>query len=134
MLPKSTTAPLFIYGTRHGTLYNLTPTNLPKNIPAVQLNYGDFHDHIDALQNLPEGMTIKKYLGYPSTVLTYMAPYDFSKPDCMSGCHYNNKVKIKCNKGYTEITAPLYDKLVQVLQPDFYVGLTEYPSLMKKTI
>jgi hypothetical protein len=51
MIPKST--PLFIYGSRHGTLYNLTPTNMPKNIPAVQLSYGDFHDHIETIANLP---------------------------------------------------------------------------------
>jgi hypothetical protein len=45
MIPKSTTVPLFIYGTRHGTIYNLTPTNMPKNISAIQLSFGDFYDY-----------------------------------------------------------------------------------------
>jgi hypothetical protein len=49
----------------------------------------------------------------------------------MSGCHYNTKVKIRSNRGYTEITAPLYDRMVKVMKPDYFVGLTEYPSLMK---
>ena len=55
MIPISTVtaSPLFIYGSRHGTLFNLTPTNLPKLIPAISLCYGDFHDHIDTLKNLP---------------------------------------------------------------------------------
>lgn len=101
MIQKSTTAPMFIYGTRHGSFYNLTPTNLPKFIPAVQLCYGDFHDHTETIKNLPEGMSFKKFLSLPENVLTYFTPYDFSKPDCMSGCHQDTKVKIKCNKGYT---------------------------------
>lgn len=101
MIQKSTTAPMFIYGTRHGSFYNLTPTNLPKFIPAVQLCYGDFHDHTETIKNLPEGMSFKKFLSLPENVLTYFTPYDFSKSDCMSGCHQDTKVKIKCNKGYT---------------------------------
>lgn len=79
MIAKSASTPLFIYGTRHGTLYNLTPTNMPKNIPAIQLSYGDFHDHIETLQNLPEGMTLKKFLLFPENTLTYMTPYNFAK-------------------------------------------------------
>jgi|JI10StandDraft_1071094.scaffolds.fasta_scaffold4745125_1 hypothetical protein len=42
----------------------------------------------------------------------------------MSGCHYDTKVKIKCNKGYTEVTASMYDTLVDLIKPDYYVGLT----------
>lgn len=53
MIPKSTTAPLFIYGTRHGSLYNLTPTNQPKIIPAIQLCYGDFYDYVETIKSLP---------------------------------------------------------------------------------
>lgn len=73
-------------------------------------------------------------MSYPQETLTYLAPYDFSKPDCMTGCHYNNKVKIRCNKGYTEITAPLYDRMVELIKPDYFVGLTEYPSLLKNHV
>jgi hypothetical protein len=124
MISKSTTAPLFIYGSRHGSIYNLTPTNLPKVIPAIQICYGDFHDYMETLKNLPEDMSFKKFLAYPEKIVTYLTPYDFSKPDCMSGCHYDNKVKIKCNKGYTEVTALMYDALVDLIKPDFYVGLT----------
>ena len=104
MIPKSTN-PLLIFGTRHGTLYNLTPSNLPAMIPAIQLCYGDLHDYAETLSNLPEGMSFKKFLGYPENSLTYLTPYDFSKEDCMTGCQHNSKVKIKCNKGYTEFTA-----------------------------
>jgi hypothetical protein len=64
MLNKSTISPLFIYGTRHGTLYNLTPTNQPKHIPAIQLSYGDFHDYIETIKNLPSNLSFKKYLGF----------------------------------------------------------------------
>lgn len=42
----------------------------------------------------------------------------------MTGCQNNSKVKIKCNKGYTEVTAAMYDKLVSIIKPDMYVTLT----------
>ena len=45
MIPK-TTKPLLIYGTRHSTIYNLTPYNQPQHIAAIQLSYGDLHDYI----------------------------------------------------------------------------------------
>ena len=76
-------------------------------------------------------MSFKKFIGFPENIITYLTPYDHSKSDCMSGCQNNNKVKIKCNKGYTEITPDLYDKLVDLVKPDIVVGLTEYPSLEK---
>lgn len=53
-----------------------------------------------------------------------MTPYDFYKEDCMSGSQHDTKVKIKCNKGYTEVTAQMYDQLVDVIKPDYFVGLT----------
>lgn len=115
---------MFIYGTRHGTLYNLTPTNLPKIVPAIQLCYGDFHDYAHTIKSLPEGMSFKKFIGFPENTVTYLTPYDFSKADCMSGCHHDARVKIKCNKGYTEVTAQMYDGMVDLLRPDFFVGLT----------
>ena len=64
-------------------------------------------------------------------MMMYMTPYDHSKADCMTGCQNNSKVKIKCNKGYTEINAQGYDKMAKLLNPDIVVGLTEYPKLEK---
>ena len=101
---QKSTSPLLIFGTRHGTLYNMTPKNLPAHIPALQLCYGDFYDYMQTLSQLPEGMSFKKFIGFPENTVTYLTPYDHSKSDCMSGCQNNSKVKIKCNKGYTEIT------------------------------
>ena len=49
----------------------------------------------------------------------------------MNGCQNNSKVKMKCKKGYTEITADLYDEMIKIIKPDIVVGLTEYPSLEK---
>lgn len=67
MIQKSsiTASPLFIYGSRHGALYNLTPTNIPKTIKAITLCYGDFYDHMNTIKNLPEGLSFKKFLGLP---------------------------------------------------------------------
>ena len=76
-------------------------------------------------------MSAKKFLGFPEDTLTYLTPYDHSKSDCLTGCQNNSKVKIKCNKGYTEITAEQYDKMIEILKPDIVVGLTEYPKLEK---
>lgn len=69
-------------------------------------------------------MTFKKFINFPENTLTYLSPYDFSKEDCMTGCQNNSKVKIKCNKGYTQVTAQMYDKLVSIIKPDMYVTLT----------
>ena len=63
MINKAT-QPLLIFGSRHGTLYNLTPSNFPSQIPALQLCYGDFYDYLETLKNLPEGMDAKKFLGF----------------------------------------------------------------------
>jgi hypothetical protein len=57
-------------------------------------------------------MPFKKFINYPNTTLTYLTPYDFSKPDCMTGSQHNDKVKIKTNKGYHQVTADQYDKLI----------------------
>lgn len=42
----------------------------------------------------------------------------------MSGSKYQNKVKIKCNKGYTEISPQMYDEMIDIIKPDYCVGLT----------
>ena len=76
-------------------------------------------------------MTIKKFLNYPENTLLYLTPYDFSKADCITGSQNNSIVKIKCNKGYTAIDAPLYDQMVEAIKPDIFVGLTEYPFIEK---
>lgn len=46
------TKPIFIFGTRHGSVYNLTPSNLPQ-LQAVQLSVGDFFLAKKTLRNLP---------------------------------------------------------------------------------
>lgn len=124
------TKPLFVFGTRHGTIFNLTPTHLPQ-IPGIQLSVGDFYDHKDALQNLPEGMSFKKFLGFPENITTYLTPYDFYKPECMTGCDNSKIVKIKCNKGYTAFTAAEYDEVAKIVKPEYLVTLTEYPASQK---
>lgn len=78
MLNTVHTKPLLIFGSRHGSIHNLTPTNLP-DLPAVQLSFGDFFDNRDVIRSLPEGMSFKKFLGLKESVLTYLSPYDFYK-------------------------------------------------------
>lgn len=129
MLPN-TTKPLLVFGTRHGTVFNLTPTHLPQ-ISGIQLSVGDFYDHKDALQNLPEGMSFKKFLGFPENIATYLTPYDFYKPECMTGCDNSKIVKIKCSKGYTAFTAAEYDEVAKIVKPEYLVTLTEYPASQK---
>jgi hypothetical protein len=46
------TKPVLIFGTRHGSVYNLTPSNLP-NIQGVQLSVGDFYHAKKTIENLP---------------------------------------------------------------------------------
>lgn len=103
------TKPLLVFGSRHGSLFNLTPANIPKLLTGVQLSIGDFYDAKCTLQHLPEGMTIKKFLGYPENVKTYLSPYDFYKKECVAGCQDTKKVKIKCAKGFTPFSAADYD-------------------------
>lgn len=54
-------------------------------------------------------MTLKKFLGFSEKVLTYLTPYDFYKKECITGCHNNKFVKIKCDSGYCPISAQDYD-------------------------
>ena len=77
MIPTKT-KPLLVFGSRHGTIFNLTPHHLP-SLPGIQLSVGDFYDHKDTLQHLPEGMTLKKFLGFKEDIVTYLTPYDFYK-------------------------------------------------------
>jgi hypothetical protein len=46
------TKPLLVFGTRHGTVFNLTPNHLP-SLPGIQLSVGDFYDHKETLKELP---------------------------------------------------------------------------------
>ena len=101
---QGTTKPLLVFGTRHGTVYNLTPNHLPP-LPGLQLSVGDFHDHRATLQSLPQGMTLKKFLGFPEETVTYLTPYDFYKKEGMTGCEKSTTVKIKCSRGYSPFTA-----------------------------
>lgn len=98
------TKPLLIFGTRHGSIYNLTPTNLP-DIPAIQLSFGDFFDNREVIKSLPEAFTLKKFLGFKDHVKTYLTPYDFYKDEPITGCQNSKQVKIKCVNGYNAITA-----------------------------
>jgi len=82
---ESKIKPLLIFGTRHGTIFNLTPSNLP-DLPGIHLSVGDFYDHREVIKSLPEGMTLKSFLGYKTSTVTYLAPYDFYKKECMTGC------------------------------------------------
>ncbi len=78
MLKTAQSKPILIFGTRHGSVYNLTPTNLP-DLTAIQLSFGDFFDNKKVFSNLPEGMSFKKFLGFKESILTYLSPYDFYK-------------------------------------------------------
>jgi hypothetical protein len=124
------TKPLLVFGTRHGTVFNLTPNHLP-HLPGIQLSVGDFWDHKEALKELPEGMNFKKFLGFKDNIVTYLTPYDFYKKECMTGCDNSNIVKIKCSKGYTSFTAAEYDEVAEILKPEYLVTLTEYPASQK---
>jgi len=77
--------PLFVFGTRHGTTYNLTPTNLP-NLPGIQLSLGDFYDNKETIKDLPANLSLRKFLGYSEDIITYLSPYDFYKKECFAGC------------------------------------------------
>ncbi len=44
MLKGTPSKPLLIFGSRHGSIYNLTPANLPE-LSAIQLSFGDFYDN-----------------------------------------------------------------------------------------
>jgi hypothetical protein len=63
MLSPTQAKPLLIFGTRHGSIYNLTPANLPV-LQAIQLSFGDFFDNKEIIKSFPEEMTLKKFLGY----------------------------------------------------------------------
>ena len=46
--------PFFVFGTRHGTIFNITLTLLSKyKIDAVSLYVGDFYQNKQTFQNLP---------------------------------------------------------------------------------
>jgi hypothetical protein len=72
------TKPLLVFGSRHGSIFNLTPTNMP-NLPGIQLSVGDFYDFKETIRNFPENMTLKKFLGFDDNIVTYLSPYDFYK-------------------------------------------------------
>ena len=122
--------PLLVFGTRHGMIFNITPSHLP-DLPAVQLSVGDFYDSKETLKVLPEDMSFKRYLGFKDSVKTYLSPYDFYKKEGMTGCEREKVVKIKCNRGYTEFTAEAYDEIAGLIKPDYLVTLTEYPASQK---
>lgn len=49
----------------------------------------------------------------------------------MNGCN-GEKVKVLCRNGYQEVSWHDYYELVQLIKPDFWVALTEIPSLIKE--
>lgn len=122
--------PLFVFGTRHGTIFNITPSHLPP-LSGLQLSVGDFFENKDTIKELPEGMSFKKFLGFDDNIATYLSPYDFYKKEGMKGCEKSTTVKIKCSKGYTDFTPEVYDEMATLLRPDYLVTLTEYPASQK---
>jgi hypothetical protein len=122
--------PTLIFSTRTGTPYNLTPSNQP-DIHALHLVAGDFLHLKKILQQLPPDLPFKKFIGCKSpNIKTYLTPYDFSKPKSMNGCH-GDKVKVMGNQGYKEMSSFDYYELVELIKPDYWVGMTEIPALLK---
>lgn len=56
--------PIFVFGTRHGTIYNLTPSNLPA-ISGIQLSVGDLYENKETIKELPAELPLAKFLGFP---------------------------------------------------------------------
>lgn len=122
--------PLLVFSTRTGTPYNLTPANQPK-MKAIQLSAGDFMHMKPVLKALPQHLSFKKFIGCTEDVLTYLTPYDYNVQHGMNGCK-GEKIKIMCRNGYQEVSWYEYYELVELIRPDFWVGLTEVPSLFKE--
>lgn len=45
---KPKVKPLFVFGTRHGTIYNITPSHLAP-LPAIQLSVADLYENKETL-------------------------------------------------------------------------------------
>jgi len=117
---------LFIYGTRHGTIYNITANHLPQ-IEAIQLSVGDFHDHRHTIKSLPNNISFRKYLGFPEEITTYLSSYDLHKKQCILSGDNSQITKIRCSNGFTPFSASDYDEMAELIKPNYLVTLTEYP-------
>jgi len=126
---KSLAYPLCIFHTRRGTLFHLTNENQKLlDIRAVQINLPEFFDKKGLLSNLKDGhITFKKYLGIEN-YLTYVTVSDAVAAKKNLGTSKDNEIKIFCN-GYKELTIERFNSIVETLNPDIIVSMTENPEV-----
>ena len=86
----------FIYTTRRGTFFHLSPTNQNNlNLDNVLISVGDFAHMERVLQKLVnENITFKKYIGIDEKCKTYLTAVDSYKPRCIEGSHLSMNIKL----------------------------------------
>lgn len=120
------TSPQFIYNTRMGSFYHLTPTNLaPLQLDSALLSVGDFVHMKPTLEKLANHkITIPKYLNLENHFLC-LSSIDGYKMKCVEGVAQVDAVKIYQKEGKKLFRNQDYNALAKLINPHIMISLTE---------
>ncbi|CAD8057738.1 unnamed protein product [Paramecium primaurelia] len=124
-------SPLFIYTTRMGAYYHLTPFNQQSlNLDTCLISAGDFFHMENTLNKLQSetNISFRQYINQENKTL-YMTSIDSYKIKCVEGQSNQDGVKIAQLEGIKPITNQQYNKLARLINPEILVSLTEQPGM-----
>ncbi|CAK73353.1 unnamed protein product (macronuclear) [Paramecium tetraurelia] len=120
-------SPLFIYTTRMGSYYHLTPFNQQTlNLDTCLLSAGDFLHMENTLKLLQSetNISFRQYINQENKIL-YMTSIDSYKMKCVEGSSNKDGVKIAQLEGIKPMTNQQYIELAKTINPEMLVSLTE---------
>ncbi|CAK65850.1 unnamed protein product (macronuclear) [Paramecium tetraurelia] len=124
-------SPLFIYSTRIGAYYHLTPFNQQTlNLETALISAGDFFHMENTLKKLESqpNMSFRKYINQEKKTL-YMSSIDNYKMKCVERSSNYDGVKITQLGGNKFIKNQQYNNLARLINPDILVSLTEQSEI-----
>ncbi|CAD8063904.1 unnamed protein product [Paramecium sonneborni] len=124
-------SPLFIYTTRMGSYYHLTPFNQQAlNLDTCLLSAGDFIQMENTLKKLQSetNISFRQYINQEGKIL-YMTSIDSYKMKCVEGLSNLDGVKITSLEGKKIFTNQQYNNLARLINPEILVSLTELPEI-----
>jgi queuine tRNA-ribosyltransferase subunit QTRTD1 len=98
----------FLYSTRMGTYFHLTPYHIKQlGLSTALLSLGDFVHMQEVFQKVP---SFKEYIGLDETTLTCLTCLDPYKDKCVESTHLRNMLKIQQLHGWSLLSLDNYHR------------------------
>ena len=117
--------------TKHCTLPNITIPHVPMDrIQGVQVALGDLIESKSLFREMKKKTTFNKYFGFNEETQTYLTPYDlFNATQVNKNRFEYERLRVKGDSGFSNIKVEEYMEIINLIEPNYAVGLANYPSI-----